>query len=41
MKNTTFMLIGTIALAVTTPAAEIAYKNNAYQWSDGSWEGGV
>ena len=21
--------------------AEIAYKNNAYQWNDGSWEGGV
>lgn len=41
MKKSMVMVLGAVALAGAAQAAEINYKNNAYEWTDGSWEGGV
>lgn len=40
VMNSIVALTG-VALAGAACAAEVYYKNNAYTWEDGSWEGGV
>lgn len=41
-RKTVLPILGfAVAFAATSFAAEINYKNGAYTWEDGSWEGGV
>ena len=41
MKRSMVVALGALVLAGSVSAAEIAYKNGAWQWDDGSWEGGA
>ena len=41
MKRSMVVALGALVLAGSVSAAEIAYKNGAWQWNDGSWEGGA
>ena len=41
MKRSMVVALGALALAGSVSAAEIAYKNGAWQWDDASWEGGA
>ena len=41
MKRSMVVALGALVLAGSVSAAEIAYKNGAWQWDDGAWEGGA
>ncbi|MGN0876426.1 MAG: hypothetical protein ACI4TC_04065 [Kiritimatiellia bacterium] len=40
MKKSMVMVLGAVALAGAAQAAEINYKNGAWQWNADAWEGG-